>query len=160
MMSIVPEEEFPVDNPDDTSEIEPEEEKEETLGQTIGGGLAGLSVVFCAMEMVPGWGFIGLDWPANTFYIIAGVCGAISGFLFAHESRIAGFAGGLAGEVGALFAIQFLLQHVNRANTLILVVVGIIGALPGFGIYWLLSTIQKSISGTDETQTDVFGDAN
>lgn len=115
-----------------------------TLGQNIGSGLAGLSLVFCSMEMVPGWSVLHLGWSPFVFICIMAVCGAVSGLLVAVQHRLAGLLGGLLGGSGALLAIVFVLQRTTWTHTVILLVVSLIGALPGYGVYAVLAAVENA----------------
>jgi hypothetical protein len=117
---------------------------EQTTGQKIGGVLFGVAAVFCSMEMIPGWGIFHLDWPHETFYSIMAVCGAISGFLLAPRNRLPGLAGGLVAGPGCLFATALLLEWTTWTHTVILAIVGMIGCLPGLGVYRGLKALQDA----------------
>ncbi|MBT3202344.1 MAG: hypothetical protein HN350_20785, partial [Phycisphaerales bacterium] len=54
---------------------------EQTAAQQFGGGLLGLAIVVCSMEMVPGWGFLNLGWSQKFFFQIIALVGAVSGLL-------------------------------------------------------------------------------
>lgn len=116
-------------------------------GAKFGGLLLGLSMAFCGMEMVPGWGVFHLDWPPIAFYGIMTVCCGLSGFLMDPEHRLAGLFGGIVGGPGALAAIALVLSHTTWTNDLIVVFAGAIGALPGVGLYKLLAGIEDKIFG-------------
>ena len=102
-----------------------------TRGQTIGGAIFGLAIVFCSMEMVPGWGIFHLGWPYATFFIIAGTAGLISGALLGGRYFVPGATGGTIAAVGALAAIAFMLERVNWTHSVFLIIVGALGCLPG-----------------------------
>jgi hypothetical protein len=120
--------------------------EQESLGQKIGGGLLGLSLVFCSLEMVPGWGIFRLNWPTVVFVAIMAVCGSVSGLLLARRHRLPGLIGGLVGGPGALLAIAFVLERTTWTHSVILLVVGAIGALPGFLAYALLAALEDAVA--------------
>lgn len=119
-----------------------------TGGQKAAGLIAGLSIVFCSMEMVPGWGIFNLDWPPTVFYAIMAVSGAIAGIVGAADHRIPGLIGGLIAGPSALFAVGYVLAHVTVTYNIILVLVAMLGALPGFAVYKVLAAIQDAIMPT------------
>jgi hypothetical protein len=98
-------------------------------------------IVICSMEMVPGWGFGFLDWPESRYYIVAAITGAICGIFMASEARLAGMIGTPIGGVGALIATSLLLKHSTETHDGALAIVGLIGALPGLGVYALVKKI-------------------
>jgi hypothetical protein len=114
-------------------------------GQTAAGLIAGLSIVFCSMEMVPGWGIFHLDWPPTAFYAIMAASGAIAGICGATDHRIPGLIGGVIAGPSALLAVGYVLAHVTVTYNVILVLVAMLGALPGFAVYKVLSAIQDAI---------------
>ncbi|MDQ7779158.1 MAG: hypothetical protein RDV41_05560 [Planctomycetota bacterium] len=112
-------------------------EEQETGRQKAGGYIFAIAVIFCSMEMVPGWGFLKLGWPPLVFYIISGVCGAIGGMLYVRCPG-AGFMAGAVAALGALFATALVLEQVDEVHSIVLVIVGLVGILPGVGLYYLL----------------------
>jgi hypothetical protein len=109
---------------------------------TIGTMIFLLPLIFVGMETVPGWGLFKLNWPQETYFLIMGVCGAISGAVLAERHLLAVPCGTLAG-LGALGATAFVLQRVNVINNYALVLVAGVGIMPGFGIYKLADYILK-----------------
>src|SRR5690349_4394794 len=93
-----------------------------------------LSNMFCATEMVPGWGIFHLGWPHETFYLIAAAGGLISGALFGRRYFIAGMIGGAVASVGALVAVAMYLDDVKTSHSAIMAVLAMVGALPGLGV--------------------------
>jgi hypothetical protein len=119
---------------------------QQTPAQNIGAGLFGLSIVICSMEMVPGWGLLHLGWSPGVFMGIMAACGAVSGLLMAAKHPVPGLLGGLVAGPGALFAIGFVLERTTRTQSLILVIVGLVGALPGVGLYAALAALQNALT--------------
>jgi hypothetical protein len=122
-----------------------------TAGQKAAGVIAGLSIVFCSMEMVPGWGMFNLDWPPAVFYGIMAVCGALAGVIGAAEHRLPGLVGGLIAGPSSLFAVGYVLAHVTVTHNIVLVLVAMIGALPGLAVFKVLAAIQDAIMPVKST---------
>ncbi len=126
------------------------EENETALGQ-IGHILLGLSLVFCTMEIVPGWGFIGdafnLQWPPAVFYVIAGVAGAVGGFLIGGRYCVPGMIGFAIGAVCSVFAASLPLHRVQSIHTGILMLLAVLGLLPGMGVFQILKSVQDTLLG-------------
>jgi hypothetical protein len=110
----------------------------ENLGVVIFSG----PLFLCSMEMVPGWSLthivFGVTWPPALCYYVTVVCGAIGGCLFATGYRVPGIIGGIFASVGGLFALSFVLERSTIAHTFVLVIVILIGSLPGMGLGYLL----------------------
>jgi hypothetical protein len=117
----------------------------ETTGSKIGGGIFGIALIFCSMEMVEGWGILGLDWPPRVFYGIMAVSGCVAGVLCGGRYIVPAVLGMVIGGVGALFAIAWVLERVNTMHSVVLVLVGIAGALPGAGVYFALKFLQDQV---------------
>jgi hypothetical protein len=117
-----------------------------TRGQSIGGAIFGLSIVFCSMEMVPGWGIFHLNWPPGAFYLIMLICGGVSGLFFAAEYPLPGLIAGAISGLGALYAIALVLENVDSVYDVFLVIAGLVGALPGVGVYFALKLAQDAIA--------------
>lgn len=105
-----------------------------------------ISNIFCADEMVPGWGLFHLDWPIYYFYVISVIGGTIGGAIFGGKYLIPGLIGGAIAGPGALFAVGKYLASVNVSYSTIDCLMAILGALPGIGIGLLLAWIQKVLS--------------
>jgi hypothetical protein len=119
-------------------------EQPESAGQMIGGLLLGLAIAFCGLEMVPGWRIFNLEWPRSTFYAIMAGAGAVGGLLLAPKYRLPGLLGGLVGGPSSLFAVALLLDHMNWTHKLILMLVALVGAVPGIIVYNVLRSVQNT----------------
>jgi len=104
-----------------------------------------LPLVFCSMEMVPGWGIFDLEWPASTFYGIMTVAGIVAGFLGCEGYRVPGMIAGVVTGAGSLYATAVLLRHTTVTHSIVLVLAGFVGALPGIGLYFALRFFQDSV---------------
>jgi len=129
---------------------------EETTGQKVGLTLFGLAIVFCSMEMVPGWGVLHLGWPPETYYAIMATVGALAGVLSAAQHRLAGLLGGLVAGPGSLGTIAFVLERTTSTHTLILVIVGALGAVPGLVLYRIVASVQDSLQPSSEESHTAF----
>jgi hypothetical protein len=114
----------------------------ETAGQKLGQFIFWLPMVFCSMEIVPNWGIFNLDWPPEVYFVIMAVCGAAAGALMAPNYRVPGLVVGLLAGPGGLFAVTLLLQNVNSIHTIAIVLVALIGCLPGVGVGFALKVVQ------------------
>jgi hypothetical protein len=99
-------------------------------------------LVFCTMQAVPGWTdpSLRLGWhPSISFWII-GSGGALTGLVIARY-RFAGLlAGALAGS-GSLLTAVFVLERINPFSRIVLVMVGMLGLLPGVAVYCTLHVL-------------------
>jgi hypothetical protein len=119
---------------------------EQTAAQQFGGGLLGLAIVVCSMEMVPGWGFLNLGWSQKFFFQIIALVGAVSGLLIGGRYLLPGLLGGMLGGLGALWAISMVLSNVNETWNIVLVLVGFIGAAPGICVFFGGKLIQDAVA--------------
>ena len=117
-----------------------------TRGHSIGGAIFGLAIVFCSMEMVPGWGIFHLDWPRWVFYTIMLICGGASGTFLAARYPLPGLIAGAVSGLGALYAIALVLDNVESVYDVFLAIAGLIGALPGVIVYVVLKLVQDAIA--------------
>jgi hypothetical protein len=124
----------------------------QALEQKIGGMLFGLSIALCGLEMVPGWGILRLGWPPTVFIGVMAACGAVSGWLLATDHRLPGLFGGLAAGPGALLAVAFVLAWMTWTHTVILLLAGAVGALPGFAVYGILAALENALMRTRDAR--------
>ncbi len=111
----------------------------------IGGGFVGLSVVICAMEMVPGWGVLGLQLPPSIFYIIAVASGAVGGFLIGNRYCVPGMIGYAIANLGGLFLGSLPMYYFDRIYIAVLFILIPLGMFPGILIYRGLKCVQDSL---------------
>lgn len=128
---------------------------EETRGQKIAGTIFAVAIVVCSMEMVPGWGMFHLGWPPDVFYVIMAVAGVASAFCAGGRHVVPALAGFPLGGVGALFAIAWMLERVNVVYSVMLIIVGLIGAIPGAAIYFALRFLQDTLFPPQESPRGV-----
>ena len=117
----------------------------DTPGQKIGQFVFWVPMVFCSMEMIPGWGFINPDWPREVYYAIMATSGALAGMLILPKHLVPGLVGGLLAGPGGLFAVALLLENVQSTHTLVIVAVALLGCLPGIGIGLGLKALQDRV---------------
>lgn len=115
---------------------------EETPAEKVGYFIAGVGVVLPSMIVsgfMPEWNVL----PLAVWVAISAVCCGL-GMAVAHTPRIASFVGGaVAGGCIPFALIGYVYVRVMLTETFLnieLVIPGIIGALPGFGIYKLISS--------------------
>src|SRR5262249_40898207 len=121
-----------------------EQPGEATSLQKIMGGVFGFSIVVCAMEMAPGWGLLGLDWPPVVYCIITAVLGAVAGWLSRTGYRLRGLIAGAVAGPGAILAMYVVLQKAERVPAAALLVAALVGMLPAIGIYKALAAMQDA----------------
>ena len=146
---------------------QPADEPMEKVRGFMAGTLA-LVVFVCGMEMVPGWGILGLGWPVGTFYAIAAVVGVVCGAVMGGRYWPAGAIAGGVGAAGALFAIGLLLHLTSWTHTVLLLVAGVLGAMPGIGLGLAAKAIQDTLfpplpddaMPTSVTESDEGGHVN
>jgi hypothetical protein len=110
--------------------------------QNIAGGVFGFSLVIAVLEMTPGWGFLGLDWPPAVFCIITAVLGAIAGWISRTGYRLPGVVAGAMAGPGAILAMHLVIRNAERVPAAILLVAALVGMLPAIGVYKALTAIQ------------------
>lgn len=116
-----------------------------TLWQKIGMGVFVLTIAFCSKEMVPGWEMIGLHLSRETFYVIAGVAGVIGGVAVTGRHWLAGLVGGPLAAIGALFALAWHLDSVQRSYSAEEVFLMLGGTIPGLAIGYLIYFLQLRV---------------
>jgi hypothetical protein len=80
------------------SEAETEVEDDElTSSQNFGIWVFMIPMIICSMEIVPGWGFIGLEWAPQTYYIIMIVAGLVAGVFMGSPAAAGALGGAVAG---------------------------------------------------------------
>jgi hypothetical protein len=117
-----------------------------TAGETPAGkfacGLFGLALVFCSLELMPGWGIFHLAWSPWAFYAIMGASGAFAGFAMAVSHRVPGLVGGLVGGLGSLYAVALALADARSIHSGVLFLVALVGCLPGYAVFFVLMFLQ------------------
>jgi len=72
------------------------------------------------------------------------ICGAVSGTFLGARYPVPGLIGGAVSGVGALYAVALVLDNVDSVYSLFLVIAGMIGALPGLIVYFVLKLVQDA----------------
>src|SRR3954451_16040258 len=93
--------------------------------------LIGLSAVLLPLQMAPGWAMFDMGWPPWAFYAVMAACWGVGWGLVGCHYRVPAVFGGAVGGVGCLAAITTLLANTTWTHSMIIVVVGAIGAAPG-----------------------------
>ena len=104
------------------------------------------TLVVCSTEMVPGRRLLRLGWDRSTFYLIAGVVGALSGAVLARH-RLPGLIAGGPVMAGAVLCSALALEHLAQIPSLGLVMVAGVGALPGLALYHRCAWVSTRIFG-------------
>jgi hypothetical protein len=95
-----------------------------------------LTVIVGGLSSVPGWELLGFTIPPAVFFVIATTVGIAAGAIGA-KLRIAGaVAAGLCGA-GSAGALWILLTFVSIVPNVVIMLVLLVGCLPGMGVYWL-----------------------
>ena len=108
-------------------------------------GITGILIVICGIEMVPGWGLLGLDWSPAVFCLITAVAGAISGWVSRTNYRVPGLIAGAIAGPGAILAMYLLLQKAERVPIPIVLLAIFVGVLPAFACYKILAALQDAV---------------
>ena len=100
-----------------------------------------LPTVLFAFEMVDEWCHVCLDdVEIDVYFFTAAFCGGIGAVLFGEDSKHwhARLIGGSIAALGSLFTIWMLLSSVSSKLGLLFVVLGLVGAMPGFVAYYVI----------------------
>ncbi len=122
-----------------------ETSSEGTPLQKIVNGITGILIVLCGVEMVPGWGLLGLDWPPAAYCFITAIAGAASGWVSRPGYRVPGLIAGSIAGPGAIIAMYLLLQKAERVPIPIVILAILVGMLPAYGVYKILEVVQDTI---------------
>jgi hypothetical protein len=106
-------------------------------GQMIGGTLFTVAIALCASQIVPGWS-ITIGWRPEVFFAIMAVCGVVAGFLWEPKHRIAGMVAGPIAGCGGLLAMALHLSAVTETYDKLVILIGLLGCLPGIGLFCAL----------------------
>jgi hypothetical protein len=100
------------------------------------------ALVFCTMQAVPSWTHpdLRLGWSPTICYWVIGIAGAATGLVVARYRFPGMVAGALAG-IGSVLAGVILLERINSYSRIVLVMVGMIGLLPGVAVYCVLHVL-------------------
>jgi hypothetical protein len=105
-----------------------------------------LPVALIAMEITPGWSLLKLNILPIVGYMLACVCGVLSGFcggrIYGHRYYLVFMAGQVVAAVGGLATAQLTLCNVNNVSYRLLLLVTLVGTLPGIGLSRILKKIQ------------------
>ena len=118
---------------------------EENPLQRFAGGVFGLSIVVAVMEMTPGWGLLGLDWPPAVFCVITAVLGAVAGWGARPGYRLPGLVAGIVAGPGAILAMYLVIHKAERVPIVAILVAAFIGMLPAIGVFKVLAAIQDAV---------------
>jgi hypothetical protein len=100
------------------------------------------TLVFCTMQAVPSWTHpsLRLGWDPSICYWIIGISGAVTGLLIA-QYRFPGLLAGACAGSGSLLAAVLVLDRVDPFSRIVLVMVGMLGLLPGVAVYCVLHVV-------------------
>lgn len=119
-----------------------------------------------AMEMIPERCKICLDHvELDTYFVISALCGGFGATLLSHdfwEYSLARFLGGAVSSLGALFTIWMILQAIPPSSSNIVAImfifVGILGAMPGVVVYFLVKIVSDECWVSSDLQDDFEDD--
>jgi hypothetical protein len=97
-------------------------------------------VCIFALEMIPERCHVCLDGvELDTYFFAAAVCGGLAAILFGSSTYVlARLLGGAISALGALFLIWLVLTTIPSNMAFLFVFVGILGAMPGVGAYFVI----------------------
>ena len=104
------------------------------------------SMLFCATEKAPDWGWFGVGWPDGVYYGIMVVAGGVAGVLTTERYRVPGAIGGILSGVGGFFILSRILVTGHSLPKLGVILVILVGCGPGFVVGWLLTKVQDYIA--------------
>jgi hypothetical protein len=116
------------------------------------------ALILSGFQLAPGWEMFHLGWDPSIYYCVVGVCGVINGLLAAERRLVGMIANPIAG-LGSLWLLGVVLSFLPAIPKLVLVLVLVIGLLPGIIVYWVLDRLlpkpaeaqkqKEKVSGTD-----------
>jgi len=121
----------------------------------FGSSLCIIPAFFFSFEIIPERCKICLDnAELNTCFVTSGLCGGFGATLLSHdisEYFCAKFLGGGVGSLGALITIRIILQAIPSSNafSVAFLFVGILGAMPGSVVYFLVKNVAEEIKTSD-----------
>jgi hypothetical protein len=97
----------------------------------------------------------------NTYFFASALCGGFGASLFCRdfaEYFLAKFLGGTIGSLGALFTMWMILQAIPPTNALSMIslLVGALGAMPGLLVYFLVKLISDECWSDQQEFEDDF----
>lgn len=104
-------------------------------------------IIVFTLEMIPERCNICLEnVELNAYFVMTALCGGFGATLLSHdfaEYFLARFLGGAVSSIGALFTIWMILKEIlpNNVLNVIFLLVGILGAMPGLVVYFLVKII-------------------
>lgn len=114
-----------------------------SLRRTFAVLLGVVPVGLFALEMVPERCHLCLDHvELDTYFVVVALCGGVGATLYSAEFwnySAARFLGGAVAALGSLFTVWMILQSGGLA--LPFVVVGVLGAMPGVAVYFLVKIL-------------------
>lgn len=118
--------------------------------------LCTLPTILFSLEMIPERCKICLDSvEIKTYFFASAMCGGFGAVLLSHDCSkylLARFLGGIVGSLGALFTSWMILQTLPPINILnaIFLLVGMVGAMPGFIVYFLVKIVSDECWVSDQ----------
>jgi hypothetical protein len=108
-----------------------------------------MPVILIAMETTPAWAFCNLNLSREVGYMLACVCGVLSGYcagrIYGHRYYSVFMVGMCVAAVGGLTTADYILDNVNNISIKWLFLASIAGMLPGILLGRALKKVQDAI---------------
>jgi hypothetical protein len=132
---------------------EPEPTGVQKTLRTVAGlaGLAWLVLAYVfARELVPAWAFLNLGWEPIVYYTIVAILGGVSGF--AGDYKLIAIPCFALSSIGSLYLTASFLEQVNMIHRLVVLVIVVVGALPGQLVYSVIWIVLQKLSGNAQSK--------
>ncbi len=110
------------------------------------------TLIFCSVQGIPGWTdpSLRLDISLGTCYWIAGISGGLTGWVVARY-RWAGFFAGALGGYSSMLATAHVFHGFTDLPRRAVVLVQLVGLLPGVVLYWILHIVRDQLKRISPT---------
>mmetsp|Transcript_2941 Transcript_2941/g.5315 ORF Transcript_2941/g.5315 Transcript_2941/m.5315 type:complete len:259 (+) Transcript_2941:87-863(+) len=106
-----------------------------------------------ALEMIPERCNLCLDHvELDTYFVVVALCGGFGAILYSEEFwdySVARFMGGCVAALGSLFTMWMILQTIHGNLAFLLFFVGILGAMPGVLVYFVIKVVSDECYFSD-----------
>jgi len=121
-----------------------------------------LPIVICTLEMLPGKCRICHhqqeegDVPVDTYFFFVAICGGFGAVIYGSslDYWMPRLIGGATGALGSLFTNLLLLTSIPTKLAFLLIIFGLLGAMPGLMVYITLKIIADECFTTDDDVED------
>jgi hypothetical protein len=125
-----------------------------TILQNIGAAVVVLTIGLPAMDHAGFGGFMGmeLNWDLSVCLVVATIGGAIGGALLGSKHWVAGLIGGVLAGPGGFLALHFYLMGRESVWNYEMMLVQLIGSLPGIAVFHILKRFRSWEDSEQETE--------